>query len=162
MGRHTADEAEEFWRRVNKNGPVHPKLKTRCWLWTGATRAGYGRFTILGKYHAAHVRSLEMAKGPLLEGEKVLHRCDNQTCVRPGHLFKGTQHENILDAVKKGRHKNPVMRGEKHPLAVITRADVDALRASPPTREQRAERARSLGITKSSMMRILRGERWKD
>lgn len=30
-----ADEAR-FWSKVDKNGPVHPVLGTRCWLWTAS------------------------------------------------------------------------------------------------------------------------------
>jgi hypothetical protein len=162
MGRRTADDPEEFWRRVNKNGPRHPKLKTRCWLWTGGTRGGYGRFRIKGKFFSAHVRSLEMANGPLSHGKKALHHCDNPTCVRPEHLFEGTQHENILDSAKKGRHKNPVHRGESNPNAKVSEKDVTLLRSNPPSSAEKPIVARRLGITVHSLNRILRGERWKE
>lgn len=115
MGRRTADDPKEFARRVNRNGPVMPGMKTRCWIWTGVKRGGYGRYSIKGKLFNAHVRALEMATGPLLPGEKVLHRCDNPPCVRPGHLFRGTQADNVADSVSKGRHRNPVMFGPDNP-----------------------------------------------
>lgn len=34
----------------------------------------------------------------------VMHICDNPACVNPKHLVGGTQKENILDCVSKGRH----------------------------------------------------------
>lgn len=33
----------------------------------------------------------------------VCHKCDVRHCVRPDHLFPGTQSDNIRDALRKGR-----------------------------------------------------------
>jgi hypothetical protein len=39
-----------FWRKVNRNGPIHPTLGTRCWLWKAYVKPnGYGEFRIDGK-----------------------------------------------------------------------------------------------------------------
>lgn len=76
-----------------------------CWLWTGAThRNGYGSFKLRGgRQVRAHRFSWELARGPVPDGLSVLHRCDNRRCVRPEHLFVGTQRENLSDMVAKGR-----------------------------------------------------------
>ncbi len=38
------------------------------------------------------------------KGRTLLHMCDNRQCVRPDHLFYGTQSDNVRDCVLKGRH----------------------------------------------------------
>lgn len=46
----------------------------------------------------------EIANGKELRDEEcVLHSCDNGSCVNPEHLRVGTQVENMLEAVAKGR-----------------------------------------------------------
>ena len=44
-------------------------------------------------------------KSKVPEGHVICHRCDNPSCVNPGHLYAGTQSMNILESVNKGRHK---------------------------------------------------------
>ena len=99
---------ERFWPKVNKDGPIHPTLGTRCWLWTAGTNGhGYGAFHPgpgrrgMGK---AHRISWTIANGPIPDGLGVLHRCDNPPCVNPAHLFLGTDQENHRDMDAKGRH----------------------------------------------------------
>ena len=73
-----------------------------CWLWAGAHNR-YGHLAVNGETKLAHRVSWELAHGPITGGMNVLHKCDTPLCVRPDHLFLGTQRENILDAVRKGR-----------------------------------------------------------
>lgn len=86
---------ELFWSHVNKT--------EGCWEWTGAKHpTGYGN-TSLHPSHKAHRWSYEDAYGPIQYGLSVLHHCDNPACVRPEHLFLGTQRDNIEDMIQKGR-----------------------------------------------------------
>ncbi|MFA6325045.1 MAG: HNH endonuclease [Candidatus Paceibacterota bacterium] len=85
-----------FWTKVDKT-------KT-CWNWLGSKSSkGYGRFKIKGKLYSPHRISYELINGPIPKGMFICHKCDNPACVNPGHLFLGTQSDNMKDCFKKGR-----------------------------------------------------------
>jgi len=80
----------------------------KCWLWIGPTSNGrYGALGVGSKpkevRFKAHRIAWEIFFGPIPEGMKVLHTCDNPPCVNPFHLFLGTQKDNTQDAIRKGR-----------------------------------------------------------
>src|SRR5712671_2175488 len=96
--------AQVFWKRVKKT--------TGCWYWTGSRRQprgalGWGGYGVLcpkrGERHYAHRLSWELHYGPIPTGMNVLHACDVPHCVRPDHLFLGTQLDNMRDAAQKRR-----------------------------------------------------------
>jgi len=85
-----------------------------CWEWQGAVdRDGYGIFSYAGKTSRAARVSLEFDGRPLSGAEMACHRCDNPRCVRPDHLFAGTNQDNMQDMVRKGR--NPDRFGPNNP-----------------------------------------------
>ena len=88
---------DRFWSKVDQTG-------TGCWEWQGTRMAaGYGKFSYQGKSMYAHRMAWQLSNGSIPEGLYVLHRCDNPSCVRPVHLFLGTQRVNMHDAIEKGR-----------------------------------------------------------
>ena len=98
--------AERFWSKVRKT--------EGCWEWAAGRitdprgKSGYGNFYIGAKdgkkiEAVAHRVAWELTNGAIPEGLKVLHECDNPGCVRPDHLFLGTQKDNIADMISKGR-----------------------------------------------------------
>lgn len=103
------DPVVRFWVRVNKNGPVHPKLGTRCWLWSKlpADSHYYGKIILPihgGRFQeTAHRFSWILHNGAIPDGLFVLHHCDVRPCVNPTHLFLGTGGDNIRDCAAKGR-----------------------------------------------------------
>jgi len=75
-----------------------------CWIWMGSrSKKGYGVFNIKGKQKKAHRISYEFHKGEIPDGLFVCHRCDTPQCINPDHLFLGTNHDNMQDAMNKGR-----------------------------------------------------------
>lgn len=117
-----------MWRHGNLDGiaPHDPpdvrfdrKVKwsdSGCWLWTGhLTAAGYGRFPL---EHGtpplyAHRYAYERAHGPIPPGLVVMHSCDNPPCVNPAHLSAGTQRDNVLDMMQKGRGNPGGIKGRR-------------------------------------------------
>jgi hypothetical protein len=104
-----------------------------CWLWTGSVVAeGYGVLWKDGKNVRAHRISWELHYGPIPDGMKVCHKCDNPPCVNPSHLFLGTNRDNTQDSISKGRYKSnwPGYGGSDHPMAILTEDAVAHIRAT--------------------------------
>lgn len=113
---------KRFWDKVNKTN--------NCWEWMGGLfNTGYGGFKLDKKMQKAHRVSWELNNGKIPEEVCVLHKCDNRKCVRPNHLFLGTQSDNIKDMISKGRDNLTVgTPGEKNGRAKLTDNKVDAIR----------------------------------
>lgn len=143
--------AELFWSKVNKT--------STCWLWTASTRGkGYGGFHSHGVMYAAHRFSWILKHGSVPEGLHVLHRCDNPACVRPSHLFLGTNADNVADKMSKKRHRN--LQGEKHPLSKLTDQDVKQIRKLQSEGALHRELAKQFNVTKGTIGFIIRQETW--
>lgn len=150
-----------FWFRVNQDGPVHPTLGTACWLWTGSIGGpGYGQLSVGGRPTTTHTYSWKLHRGPIPEGLWVLHHCDVQHCVRPSHLFLGTQQDNIADQVAKGRQ----VRGEKSYHAVLSEEIVRKARLLyvPWSRTHGVVAlAKLFGVSATALYEVVNGNNWK-
>jgi hypothetical protein len=168
------DFLTQFWSKVDTNGD--------CWEWKASKRNGYGQFALHnGHPEYAHRIAWELGNAqPIPDGMEICHRCDNRGCVRPEHLFLGTQKDNIKDAANKGRlwfqrYPERVLRGDRHPKrmfpeinprgerngrAVLVESSVRAIR-SEYVRGLAPQLARKYGVSESLILAIVRRETWK-
>lgn len=140
---------ERFWDKVSKSDG--------CWLWNGSVDTeGYGQLYRGGKHQnvAAHRFSWQIHFGDIPIGMKVLHRCDTPPCVRPDHLFLGTQADNIADMDAKGRRSH----GEASPSAKLSENDVRQIRHST---KRNVELSLEFNVDASVISEIRSGKKWR-
>lgn len=160
---------QRFWEKVDKNGPIHPVLKTPCWVWTACTnRKGYGQLNRGGREEGlvlAHRASWEIHKGKIPEGLWVLHKCDNPPCVNPDHHFLGDVVDNYKDMIKKGRYSPPpesFRRGEKHHSCKLTPSQVISARLAFDTGTATiTDLALKHGVARATMHAIVIRKTWR-
>lgn len=159
-GRPAKPVADRFWTKVDRREP------NECWLWTAAIHAdtGYGAFgwpclkSKSGwKNVDAHRAAWELVFGFNPGCLDVLHTCDNPPCVNPGHLFLGTNKDNMLNMVLKGRS----CRGEKNAKSKQTADRVALIRRSRASGESRASVADRFGMSLSGVDSIVYRKTWK-
>lgn len=143
-----------FWAKVRIG------RKDECWEWNAHRYwHGYGAFQVgATKSTYAHRMAYTLENGPIPDGLKVLHRCDNRACCNPGHLFLGTQADNMADCAAKGRYAD--QKGVKHPLARLTDSDVIAIRQRHEAGEGHQSIARDYGVTRQAIYRIVTRRAW--
>jgi hypothetical protein len=92
------DQLERFYRTI--------EVGMECWNWKGRTGSNnpYGITYFDRKWHRVHRLAWMLHnKTQIPKGLLVCHRCDNPICVRPDHLFLGTNADNTRDMDQKGR-----------------------------------------------------------
>ena len=154
---------ERFWSRVNKNGPVpahRPELGP-CWTWIGWLNSdGYGQFKLQNPPRWIRPNRFVwiVEHGPIEDGLKILHACDNASCVRSSHLFIGTQ----LDNMKDKKEKNRQAKKESHGMVKLTEVQAieirDRLRHKKKGDMLKIMKEFSLGRT--TVYQVMKGKRW--
>jgi hypothetical protein len=152
--RNHAPVEERFWRYVQKT--------ESCWEWVGNKgRFGYGRiqeFGVSGKTVQAHRLSYQMHVGPIPDGLFVMHKCDNPSCVNPGHLQLGTPRDNTQDMIAKGRKRVVAPVGEGNGKSKLTAELAKYIKSSLSTN---AELARELNLSPNCIRGVRTGRTWK-
>jgi hypothetical protein len=136
-----------------------------CVIWPyQKDRDGYGRVSLPlsttgGKKIkvAAHRLAFKIANGdwPNPAG---LHRCDNPSCFNARHIFEGTDKDNHVDQVIKGR----TTRGNMQRDAKLTDETVRQARSEYIPRKMGFHcLAKKYGVSKMAMRWAVIGRNWK-
>lgn len=149
-----------FWEKVNKFDG--------CWLWSGAVNSsGYGcfgcqtsaSFRSIGEIKAHRV-SWTLEHGAIPAGVHVLHTCDNPPCVRPSHLWLGSNKDNAEDRDAKGRGN--YTRGEAFNRSSLTDSLVVYMRSLYAKGNwTHAELAEVFDVDVSTVSDIIKRRSWK-
>lgn len=145
-----ADDFEAyFWKRVQKT--------PTCWEWTGMRGTAGLRYGIVRRPHdgikdeVAHRTSWRMHFGEIPDGMFVCHHCDNPLCVRPDHLFLGTQTDNMTDMARK----------ERSAAAKLTADDVREIRRRFANGESQSSIAADYPISRRSIGKVTQRIHWR-
>lgn len=155
-----------FWQRVEKT--------TTCWLWTGFVRRDYGELMDwrADVRYTAHRLAWELRTGESIpDGLLVLHDCpdgDNPLCVRNdtegthvingiarpqfGHLWVGTQADNMADMSAKGRTGRSILSP-----ALVT----ESRRRYTAGEVSQGQLMQELEMSRSGIRHMLLGRTWK-
>ena len=156
----TDRELARFWSNVVKSDG--------CWMWRGfpktifskgELRNVYPTFWANGRNFRANRASWQIHFGEIPDGLFVCHTCDTPGCVRPDHLFLGTNARNMADMRMKKRGTWP--KGERHFNAKLTESlvrEIHRLRADGLINLAIAVK---VGCSRTNVNRILNGKAWR-
>lgn len=145
-------DIRRFWSKV---------VRTEgCWIFTGSlTHNGYGRLSANGHTYRAHRVAYEVSVGAVPDGMCICHKCDNRICVRPDHLFLGTDIDNIQDRNQKGRQ----CKGSGHHSTKLSEEDVIYIRTVYKPHHPKcgaSALARMYGVTHHAVLCVISGRSW--
>ena len=149
----TPAERASAERRLRANLTLMPN---GCLEWTGyRDKAGYGHLRVgpRGKMRP-HRLVWELANGPIPDGLKIRHRCDNRACCLLSHLELGTQADNVQDMRERGRERKA--KGYDHPRSVGPEVEAAIVARWDRRKVLQKDLAAEFGIQRSTVQRILR------
>jgi hypothetical protein len=173
----TLKQQRNFWRRVDSS-----LGNDSCWPWISSkSPSGYGKYTGGSTDLRTHRVAYALAYGELPDSKNgiplcVCHKCDNPACCNPMHLFLGTNRDNTIDMIKKGRKNTPsgdnhyakkkpekLARGERHGMTRLTWDDVRKIRASYASGcVTQDSLAIEFGVCRPAITNIINKKTWKE
>lgn len=143
-------------------------MPSGCWVCTSHYLNkcdGYPMIRISGKKQkiARVILAMRMGMKSLPAGACALHTCDCPQCIRPDHLFVGTQRDNVQDCIRKGRlHR---ARGEKQGASKLKKSEVLKMREKWDKTVERygmlRKLAREFGVHPSTAASVVYCRSWR-
>lgn len=157
----STSEAERFLSKVVAGAAGE------CWPYLGARTGGrdgetYGTFRTSSPRSNvyAHRYAYALANGIHFHdiGRKTVirHKCDNPICCNPSHLEPGTQAQNVMDKVERGR----LLRGESVGNHKLFESDVLEIRQRLEAGETHECIAALYGVCRTTITNISNGKIW--
>jgi len=128
--------------------------ENECWEWTGAISSnGYGSVTIDYERFAAHRVSFwfDSDYENVSDIDTIRHECANKSCVNPNHLLEGTQHANLIDAVKNNN-------AARQSVTVAEAREIKERYDSEKEDVSQRDLAAEYGTNQKTVWRIVNGE----
>jgi len=123
---------------------------------------GYGTFgnhySFGGQEYIAHRLMWIKTHGKIPPQMCICHHCDNRSCVRPNHLFMGTNNDNVQDMMRKGRHVT--LRGEARLSSRFKNKDIREIRRRAAHGEFYKLIAKSFDTSEDYVHEIVHYEAW--
>jgi hypothetical protein len=124
--------------------------KGRCWPWRGSRQPkGYGLFSLNDEtvlaHRVAYAYFFEVAPADLT----IRHSCDHPPCCQPGHIFAGTNADNVADRVARNRGGS-----------ILHAVDVLAIRRLLAAGDYQRVIAERFGVTQTTISNIALGKTW--
>lgn len=127
-----------------------------CWIWPYATgKHGYGNLTVEGRTVRVHRLAFQRVHGYWPTVGR--HDCDTPLCFNPDHIVDGTQADNCMDTVERGRHVPA--RGDRHGKTKIPDAAIPGILARLAAGTQAKDIAAEWSVSPSRISDIKRGLR---
>lgn len=155
-------KARPIWEKIIEHSVLDEQ--TGCIHWTGTQAGlgvGYGSVYFNGKSQFVHRVVFQLCNPKVEISElNVNHHCDNPKCINAKHLYAGTQSENVLDTVRRGRHARAASRGTKNPIAKLKEEQIPEIRARLEQGEYTTSLAKEFGVHPATIWCIKKRGTW--
>lgn len=133
-----------------------------CLEWQGMIRNGTPLIRIARKMHTVRRFIRDMLGNPAAEGNYLAPACENPKCVKPDHIIERTRAQHMKRIASMVDHNHPIRIAKLQKAKAHQRVVNDDGLVMIRTDDRKAEDvARELGVSKSLVKKIRRGEAYR-